>query len=159
MSNIKPKKHLLTGEQKHIAIEMASEGKSLTEIMKAICITSYNFWVARDRDSQFSKDFEQARQNGLENMADKLIDIADDMTIDVHRARLKSDNAKWLLSKRKPQVYGDKLDLNVNQVVDISSALGEAMSRARLRDVSDTAKEIEGAEITDANKIPGGDNS
>jgi len=144
----------LTDEQQKLAIDMASEGLSIEKIFEALCVSSYTFWEFREQHLSFQRLFERARQNGLEVMADRLIDLADDMTIDVHRARLKSDNAKWLLSKRKPNIYGDKLDLNVNQVVDIGGALGEALSRARLRDV--TAKAIDNTprEITDANKIP-----
>ena len=108
---------------------MAAEGASITMIIDEICLTAYYFHKARDTDPIFAKSFSEARAEGLEMRADELLDIANDLTIDVNRARLKSDNIKWILSKRKPGTYGDKLDLNVNQVVDIGTALQAAKSR------------------------------
>lgn len=118
-----------TDEQLKIAIELASQGKPLREIITQIVSSEYEFWLYRQHDSDFNNLFEQARQEGLEHIADDLMTIADDY-VDVQRARLKSDNAKWLLSKRKPQIYGDKVDIHVSQTIDISGALNEARSRA-----------------------------
>lgn len=77
----------------------------------------------------FSKKYAQARNEGLEHLADSLIDISNNEP-DVLRARVKSENIKWLLSKRKAAVYGDKLEMSVNTTVDIQSALDEAKARA-----------------------------
>lgn len=118
-----------TEEQRHIAIELASNGEPLKKIITEICSTEYEFWVYRQHDPEFSNTFEQARQEGLEHIADGLITIADDYA-DVQRGRLKSDNAKWLLSKRKPSVYGDKVDIHVSQTIDITHALADARARA-----------------------------
>ena len=79
----------------------------------------------------FARIFALARQEGLDNLADDLLDIPDTCD-DILKARLKSENTKWLLSKRKPQVYGERLDLHVNQTVDISTALKEARARTVL---------------------------
>ncbi len=120
-----------TQEQLDIALQMASEGQSITAILQAICSDSHAFYRYKEHHLDFVKKFEHARQEGLEVVADRLLTLADEEQ-DVQRARLKSDNFKWLLSKRKPQVYGDKLDLNINQTVDISIALSEARARAKL---------------------------
>lgn len=133
------KKYPLTEEQKATAIELASKGASLSQIIGAIVMTEYQFLVARGQDPIFEQSFHAARQEGLEHIADELIDIADNYA-DVHRARLKSENMRWLLSKRKPSIYGDKIDLNVNQQIDISAALKEARNRIQpglTRDVSE----------------------
>ena len=121
----------LTDEQKAKAIEMAVEGESLTRITKELCLSANAFWRARKSDPVFQKTFERARREGLEHIADGLLTITDEEP-DVYRARLKSDNAKWLLSKRKPEVYGDRVEVNVNQTVDIRSALDTARQRAKL---------------------------
>ena len=118
-----------TKEQQQLAIEMASNGDPLRKIIAEICSSEYDFWLYKQHNPDFNNTFEQARQEGLEHIADGLITIADDY-VDVQRGRLKSDNAKWLLSKRKPSVYGDKVDIHVSQTIDISTALTEARKRA-----------------------------
>lgn len=119
---------VLSEEQKTIAINMAAEGKALKQIIDAICMPEYAFLNARRNDHNFEIMFEEARQEGLEHHADSLLVIANE-EVDVQRGRLKSDNIKWLLSKRKPKTYGDRIDVTMTQTVDIRSALAEAQSR------------------------------
>lgn len=118
-----------TQEQIDLAIDLATRGEPLKVIIDQICSTEIGFWLYRQHYPDFNNSFEHARQEGLEHIADGLITIADEYT-DVQRGRLKSDNAKWLLSKRKPSVYGDKVDIHVSQTIDITAALTEARSRA-----------------------------
>lgn len=118
----------LTEKQLDMAIKLAAQGESITKIREAIGIDAISFWRYRLENPTFANSFEHARKEGLEEVADGLLELADKEQ-DVYRARLKSDNIKWLLSKRKPQVYGDKIDLNINQTVDIGLALREARSR------------------------------
>lgn len=130
---------IYTAEQLETAIELASQGEPLKKIIDQICSSEYDFWLYKQQYPDFNNKFEQARQEGLEHIADGLITIADDYA-DVQRGRLKSDNAKWLLSKRKPSIYGDKVDIHVSQTIDITSALTEA--RARALPQSNTAQDI-----------------
>lgn len=119
-----------TKEQLDKAIELAAEGKPFKIIIdEAMLGSEYAFWLYKQHYPDFNNEFEQARQEGLEHLADGLMTAHDDHT-DVQRARLRSDNAKWLLSKRKPSVYGDKVDIHVSQTIDITAALSEARSRA-----------------------------
>ena len=117
-----------TQEQLDVAIELATKGESLQNIIDAILTTEYRFHKYRQMTHEFEVAFSQARQEGLEYIADGLLN-AHKEEIDVQRGRLKSDNAKWLLAKRKPSVYGDKVDIHVTQTIDISHALIEARSR------------------------------
>lgn len=121
----------LTAEQKQIAIGLASQGKTLAEIRDAIGISQQEFWEYRQENSDFAEAFARARQEGLEELADGLLTITEEEH-DVQKARLRSENVRWLLSKRKPHVYGDRIDLNVNQTIDINAALFEARQRAAL---------------------------
>jgi hypothetical protein len=126
----KTKPPVYTDEQLEKTIELASKGEPLKRIIdEAILGSEYLFWLYRQHYPDFNNTFEQARQEGLEHLADGLI-TAHEEHHDVQRARLKSDNAKWLLSKRKPSIYGDKVDIHVSQTIDISAALMEARSRA-----------------------------
>jgi len=126
--NRKPPEY--TEEQLQKAIELASKGEPYKVIIdEALLESEYEFWLYRQHYPDFNISFEQARQEGLEHLADGLMTAHNEFT-DVQRARLKSDNAKWLLSKRKPTIYGDKVDIHVSQTIDIGAALAEARSRA-----------------------------
>lgn len=124
----------LTESQKETAIKMAAEGKKLREIEEYLGVDAATFMRIKKRDPSFAVEISQARNEALEKLADDLITIVDDYQ-DTNKARVKSDNIKWVLSKRKSEIYGDRLDVNLTQTVDISGALADA--RARLsRDVT-----------------------
>lgn len=108
-----------------------SMGKSL----RTVCfgedrpaISTFFRWM-RDYP-QFRKQYEVAKQEASDAMAEEIMDIADDGTNDyltkerpdgttfevvnsehVQRSRLRIDTRKWLMAKMKPKKYGDKLDL------------------------------------------------
>ena len=65
----------------------------------------------KDRED-FRVQYARARDEQIEAWADQLIDISDDPDLDpnqVAQAKLRTDNRKWLMSKLKPGVYGDKV--------------------------------------------------
>ena len=85
-------------------------------------------WM-REHD-EFLKQYEKAKQESTDAMAEDLLDIADDGTNDwitktnkdgseyeavnaevIARSRLRVDTRKWLMSKMKPKKYGEKLDV------------------------------------------------
>lgn len=85
-------------------------------------------WM-REHD-EFLKQYEKAKQESTDAMAEDLLDIADDGTNDwvtktnkdgseyetvnaevIARSRLRVDTRKWLMAKMKPKKYGDKLDM------------------------------------------------
>lgn len=109
-------------------IEMALDGKHIKEILETIGLSHHKFWLYRKQNLSFADKFDQARQEAIERYTDDLLNIHEKEP-DVQRARLISDNIKWIASKRKPTIYGDRIDVNVNQTVDISGALKEARQR------------------------------
>ena len=81
-----------------------------------------------ERDEAFAKAYAAARERQLERWEDQLIEIADDGTNDwmerrrddgskvelvnhehIQRSKLRVDTRKWLMSKRLPRKYGDRL--------------------------------------------------
>lgn len=86
-------------------------------------------WVLQDREG-FSDRYARAKEMQIEYWADEVLDISDDATNDymaragknedensswvlngehVQRSRLRVDSRKWLLSKLRPDRYGDKM--------------------------------------------------
>lgn len=113
-------------------LKRLAAGESLLSICKDPLMphrsTVYE-WVLNDRDG-FSDKYAQARDVGLDRMADEVVEIADDGTNDwmrsndpdnpgyqingehQARSRLRVDTRKWYLSKLAPKRYGDKLELS-----------------------------------------------
>ena len=79
-------------------------------------------WALDDREG-FAARYARARDLMFEALADEIFDIADDGRNDwiereggavvngeaINRSRLRVDTRKWVLSKLKPERYGDKV--------------------------------------------------
>lgn len=62
-------------------------------------------------NAQFSTAYAQARGQQLEAMADDIVDVSRDDSLDPQDKRVRIDAMKWLLSKLIPRTYGDKIDV------------------------------------------------
>jgi len=107
-----------------------AEGETLRSICRDEAMptrSTITEWVVNDREG-FSDQYARARDMQLEYWSDEIIEIADDAHNDwmernggednqswivngehVSRSKLRSDNRKWLLSKLKPERYGEKV--------------------------------------------------
>ena len=144
------------------------------ETLREICRSDYmpdektvRSWAIENR-SGFSPRYARARDLQIEHWADELISIADDASNDwmrrngkdealgwqfngehVQRSRLRSDNRKWLLSKLKPERYGERVDVNSTATVKTVDSmtdeeLAERMSQIA-RGMREEARVIDGA--------------
>jgi hypothetical protein len=101
-------------------------------------------WVLNNEE--FAKQYTLAREIGYQEMADEIIDIADESAGDsyedsngvlrtdqevVGRSRLRVDTRKWLLSKCLPKIYGDKQQLEVSGNLGIGDLLDELNRREK----------------------------
>lgn len=66
-------------------------------------------WL-RERES-FCDQYARAKRESADAMADDIQAIADDERLDHNSRRVRVDARKWLASKLKPKVYGDKIEL------------------------------------------------
>ncbi len=104
-------------------------------------------WAEKDING-FAAEYAYARNKGLDHMADQVIAIADDGTLDtiedadgnlltdhehINRSRLRVDTRKWYLSKLAPKRYGEKLSMELTGAdggpIEISEP--ERMQRAK----------------------------
>lgn len=82
-------------------------------------------WLASENLKSFRDQYARAREAQADAMADEILQIADDGQNDTYvdeegrprtdtdviaRSRLRVDARRWLASKLKPKVYGDKID-------------------------------------------------
>lgn len=125
------------------------ERLSKGETLRAICRDEHmpppstvRLWALDDQGPGFAAQYAQARDLGLDAMADELLDISDDASGDeadtpdgsrrmdsefAARSKLRVDTRKWFLSKLAPKRYGDRLDVAVSG--DVS--FGERLAAAR----------------------------
>lgn len=118
----------MTPEMKQKVIKMFSEGHPIQNVAKELGVSISAIQSARLADPLFDSNCGQARTKGYDVQADSLLTIAETIQ-DVNKARLTSDNIKWTLARRDPSRFGDRIEVNMNQTVDIGSALKEAKSR------------------------------
>lgn len=130
------------------ALDLANDGALIREICAKLGIATTTLTEWQVKDARFRALFAQARENGLHLLADSLVGLPDEYA-DVQKARLKSDNIKWLLARKLSRVYGDRLDVNVSGTIDLAGTLIEARQRA-LSQPMRNQQEIEDAQVIDA---------
>lgn len=87
-------------------------------------------WLADERYANFRERYARAREAQADAIVDEMLDIADDASNDwmerspddkrgpgwdlngehVQRSKLRIDARKWMASKLRPKVYGDKIE-------------------------------------------------
>lgn len=94
---------------------------------------------ALDISHEFCSQYEQARTKQMEYFGDKLQEWPDEYS-EVARARLKSDNVKWLMARLASRRYGDRIQtdvttdgesLSMDSVGHLGSVLGAALRAAK----------------------------
>ena len=88
-------------------------------------------YIAQSPNTQ--NELLRARALGAMAEADEIQEIADDSSINTNQARNMIDVRKWRASKFLPKVFGDRIDMNITQTVDLSTALIEARKRGTLQ--------------------------
>lgn len=79
-------------------------------------------WI-RERE-EFRKQYSIAKQESVDAIVEEVLEIADDVTGDVSRDRLRIDSRKWIASKLKPKKYGDRTSLDVETPQDVKITIG-----------------------------------
>ena len=135
-------------------LTLVVEGQLLRQAAKLLNLPESSLYRTLHADPELWASYKRARELGANAMAEQAVDIADN-DADAKRARNRIMVRQWLAGKLDPKTYGDRLDLNVTQTVDISGALGEAKSRVRpLRDQSNVVDAVIVSESTRCDPRP-----
>lgn len=126
-------------------IDTMYETISITQALKVHKIHKQDFFNLVNSSAPLSDHYSRAQLAIGEIVVSELIEIADTEE-DPQKARNRIDTRKWFAAKARPDKYGDRIDLNISQVVDIKDALTAA--KLRTRNVS----ELENAQLIDTSQ-------
>lgn len=119
-------------------IELILDGLPLKAAAKECGIDVFRFNRMLQQDKAAALAYARAVEIRADLLADEALQIADTEN-DAAKARNQIQVRQWLASKLYAKRYGDRIDLNVTQTLDVGATLAEA--RARLlrpgRDLGD----------------------
>ena len=72
-------------------------------------LSTVQAWMRKH--AYFQSAYAHAKIDQLQAMAEDIVDIANDDSLDANDKRIRIDTRKWLLSKLMSKTYGDKLDV------------------------------------------------
>ena len=113
--------------------ELSTSNKATSTILaqlgktgETVGVTTIYKWLGDNE--QFAKDYARSKEEQADFLAEEMLEIADDDSLDVgftddgkpfvkgeniQRARLRVDTRKWIAAKLKPKKYGDKISQEI----------------------------------------------
>lgn len=115
-------------------IALVLEGNTLKAAVSlcGLTLSAFNHMLSGDKEAALA--YIRATEIRADVLADEALTIADNEN-DAAKARNQIQVRQWLASKLHSKRYGDRVDLNVTQTIDVGATLAEA--RARLLPVRD----------------------
>lgn len=111
-------------------------GDNLLEACARLKINPAAMGLYRREDAEFDSLIRAAQAFRMEIDTERLAHIDQEFEGDAMMASVVSKNIQWLASKRARQIYGEKLDVNVNTTINIRAAMENAKGRV-IEHVSD----------------------
>lgn len=130
------------------------EGSKLSDALKQEGLSAWMFNKALQSDRELAQVYARAAEIKADLLADEVVAIADSDG-DPAKVRNQIQARQWVASKYHGKRYGDKIDLNVTQTIDIGLVLAEA--KARLRPVCDQLENVNNQVIEMQGDIEHGD--
>ena len=121
--------------------EQMSLGKSLSTAIKAEGMPSYHAVMLMVKNNpEFRTMYEKAIESRADRLAEEILELADEQMPEglegplasawVQQKRMQVDARKWVASKLKPKVYGDRIDVAVtDNRISVMDALKDAKQR------------------------------
>jgi hypothetical protein len=122
-------------------VDQVTAGKSLSTVLSQ---PGYPRWSTFEEmlafDAPLRLAYEKAMQARADRLVDEILELADEPMPEglegasasawVQRARMRVDARKWIASKFKPRMYGDRLDVSVtDERISVLGALNAAKTR------------------------------
>ena len=100
--------------------------------MQAHELHPHKFYTFLDDNPEIMAKHQAIKRHRADMMVDEALEIGTDNTVDPRRARVQIDSRLKIASYYDRQQYGERIDLNVHNHVDLIEAIAEADGR-RLR--------------------------
>ncbi|SOD41334.1 terminase small subunit-like protein [Nitrosovibrio sp. Nv4] len=136
-------------DQAKLVLQTFMEGGTLKAALIQHGMNSGDFHRQLVTHSDLAAQYTRAKEILSDLMASETLKIADDTSINPQHARNQIDARKWLASKWHRNTYGERVEVDIKQTVDISGALIEAKRRAqRLSSDSTDVEDIQAIDST-----------
>jgi hypothetical protein len=140
-----------TDAQFDAVLDEITAGKTVVQACDSIGVALHSFQkLVRSGGNERNLAYARAMEQRADVLADQTLSIADDETKDPNRARNQIQARQWVASKHASKKYGDRIDLNVSQSLDITAILADA--RQRLRPMCDQLPMID-AEVIETKQL------
>jgi len=107
------------------------DGLTLRKALNELQLSPQQFETILRHDKAAALAYARAAELRADLLADEVVEIADS-DVDPAMARNRMTARQWLASKLHSKRYGDRIDLNVTQTLDIGGTLAEARARIAL---------------------------
>lgn len=107
----------LTEDHKEIVLFRLAAGDTVAHVAQQMGISPGLIYMARHLDEEFAKRYALARKAGADALVDRIREIAHDDTLSDARAKLESDNLKWIAARTSRQEYGEHVQVDQNVTV------------------------------------------
>lgn len=135
------------------AFERVAEGRMPTEACRLANIPYRKFIQLVNANNELALMYDEVNQLGADTLADALVNIFEpDSALyesDDKKAKIKSDNAKWVLARRFNKKYGERVE--IKQEVTVSHVITSQLEAARVR--SQTAIAEQRTDFVDADYV------
>lgn len=90
-------------------VQIIADGGTWRTAQDELKVSSFTLSKWLMENEALAKQYTRAREAQGDIYADRVIDTAMDASLDPQVARVRIDALKWAAGKRKPKVYGDKV--------------------------------------------------
>lgn len=122
-------------------IQLVAQGKTLASALASFNMLPQRFHEIISKERELAAAYARAQELRADLLADEVLEIADNANLDPQRARNMIDARRWRAKTLNPKTYGERIDLNVTQTIDVLGTLTQARSRL-LRPVDDQQPDI-----------------
>jgi len=117
-------------------LELAITGQPIQKIIKAMGLSLNAYDKLLNTYPLLKEQITRARNEGYHSLADSMLTLLEDNPEQSpHALRIKFESTKWYLSCRVPQVYGEKIFMQTEDI-NLRDAMLEAKKRAQAIDVT-----------------------
>ncbi len=113
-----------------VALTLISSGCRLCVVAEQLNFRSRRtLFSYRINFPEFDSNVQKAKAQYCEELEEDLLTMADEYPRNPRLAEVKGKHIMNVLKYRNPKVYGDRVDLNVSQTIDIGGSLERAERR------------------------------